>query len=195
MKKLLTVMLALLLLAGCARREGATRTDQLQQRYADLASYRAEVSLDLPREDETLHYALSVEGKDGDARVTVREPEMLAGITAELSGEDLALTYDGMTLDALSLSPNVSAVNAVPLILRAAAQGYMRAENREKLGEEETLRLELELEHAGEMLGCTAWFAADDTLRRAELSADGKIILAAEFTNFEFGDILLETKG
>ena len=194
MKRMLAGALTLLLLSGCARAEEPSLAEKLQTRYAELPEYRAAVTVTLPRGEERLRYVLDVTGSADMTRVTVREPEMLALVTAELTGKDLTLSYDGMTFDAGSAAPGLSAANCVPLLLRAAAEGFPVAENRESFRGRNALRLELESEETGETLLWTVWFGEADEPLCAEAAQDGKIILTAEFTNFEFGGILAETK-
>ena len=182
-------VLAVVLLCGCSA-EQPGQVEALAEKYAALSGYVAEVKIDVPRADETLHYTLSVCGEGEETRVCVLAPEELAGVTATLQGEDLTLSYDDLVLDAGSLSPHVSALNGVPLVLRAAAEGYACAENTEQWGEQEALRVCYETEWEGETLYCTVFFAADDAPLYAEIAQEEKNILFLEFTNFTFGDII-----
>ena len=169
----LLVLLALLL-AGCGEK-AQSRAEEWQQRYAQMQGYEALVDVAVPREDETLHYALSIERSGDTVRAAVMEPEALAGVTATLTGDALTLEYDGMALDAGTLSPRVSALSCVPLVLD---------------GGQETLRADFSMTLGGETLGGTVWFEDSGAPVYAEVCENGKIIAAAEFTNFVFDDIL-----
>ena len=190
MKKILLLITSLsLLLAGCTTEE-YDRTAQLQELYGALHGYTAEIKVDIPREAETLHYALSLE-KDGETvEAHVLAPVALKGITARIDDESLSLAYDGVMLDAGTLCSRVSALTCVPLLLDAFPESYISVQSEESLGEQNALRVCFETEKEGEPLLCTVYFLEDNAPIYAEIAADGKIIAFVEFTNFVFGDIL-----
>lgn len=189
-KKGLTVFILLaLLLSGCGEKT-QSRAEEWQQRYAQMQSYEALVEVSVPREDETLHYTLSLEKSGDSVRAAVIEPEELTGIAATLTGDALTLEYDGMALDAGTLSPRVSALNCVPLVLDGFSRAYLDSVGSETLDGKDTLRADFSMTLGDETLGGTVWFTDGGAPVYLEASEDGKIIAAAEFTNFVFGDIL-----
>ena len=189
-KKGLTVFILLaLLLSGCGEKT-RSRAEEWQQRYAQMQGYEALVEVSVPREDETLHYTLSLEKSGDSVRAAVIEPEELTGIAATLTGDALTLEYDGMALDAGTLSPRVSALNCVPLVLDGFSRAYLDSVGSETLDGKDTLRADFSMTLGDETLGGTVWFTDGGAPVYLEASEDGKIIAAAEFTNFVFGDIL-----
>lgn len=190
MKKLLFLLFALLLVSGCGEKTQG-RAEMLQQRYAALNGYETHLRVVIPREEETLAYTLYLTRSEDCVRAEVEAPAELAGAAATMTGSALTLEYDGMILDAGTLSPRVSALSAAPLLLESFAQGYLNSCGGEDLDGAETLRADFSATQGDETLSCTLFFAADDTPVCGEIAQDGKIIAAVEFTDFHFGDILL----
>ena len=144
----------------------------------------------VPREDETLVYALHLSAQGDAVRATVSEPEELTGVGAVLEGDKLALTFDDLVLDVGTLSPRVSALSCVPLVLQNFPKVYLDSSGAETLGDVDTLRADLSLTLSGETFACSLWLGASGAPVYAEIAENDKIIAAAEFTNFIFGDIL-----
>ena len=183
---------ALLLSACAARQEADSRTDELQSRYAGAKGCSARVDAAVVRETETLRYTLDVEKNGEETRIQVLAPEELAGIGATVRYDgSLRLTFDGIVLDAGSVMPGVSALNATDIFLRAAAHGYVTERNTERFGETgDALRLCLETEQDGGKLLVAAWFDEEDRPLYAEIERGGEILTYLEFTDFTFDDIL-----
>jgi len=178
------------LLSGCAAEQTDTRAEYLQQKYAAMNGYAATVELTTAERDESTRYRLDVKREDGETRVTVLEPEAIAGVSATVSGDALSLTYDGMALAAGGAATELNAVNGTDVVLRAAAEGFITEQNAERYGDTDALRLCLETELNGETLHVTAYFDADDAPLYAEIERDGWVMQYLEFTNFAFGGIV-----
>ncbi len=178
-----------LLLASCGEKAQSS-IEQWQQRWEQMDGYEAIVEVAVPREDETLRYTLSLTSAGGSVRAAVLAPEELAGVAAVMTGDALTLEYDGMALDAGTLSPRVSALSCVPLVLDGFSKAYLDSCGSETLDGTETLRADFTMTLGGETLGAALFFDASGAPVYLEVSAEEKIIAAAEFTNFVFGDIL-----
>ena len=190
MKRSVLLFAALLLLTGCAAGQADTRVETLQQKYAALSGCDARVAVTVACDGETRQYTLDIAKEGDETRVTVLEPETLAGVGAVVSGDALSLAYDGMVLDAGSTDERVSAVNAADILLRAAASGYVTERNTERYEDTDALRLCFETEQGGETLRVTAWFDAADRPLYAELERGGEVLAYLEFTDFVFHDII-----
>ena len=137
-----------LLLAGCGEKTQKSAED-LQARYAQMQGYEAIVETAVPREDETLHYTLSLEHSNGETRAAVLAPEELTGVGAVLEGDKLTLTFDDLVLDVGTLSPRVSALSCVPLVLQNFPKVYLDSSGAETLGDVDTLRADFSLTLSG----------------------------------------------
>lgn len=192
MKRYVAMLLCLagLLLCGCAAEQTDARAEKLQQKYAAMDGYAATVELTTAARDESTRYRLDVKSEGGETRVTVLEPEAIAGISAVVSGDALSLTYDGMALAAGGAATELNAVNGTDAVLRAAAEGFITEQNTERYGDTDALRLCLETELNGETLYVTAYFDEQDAPLYAEIERDGWVMQYLEFTNFAFGGIV-----
>ena len=188
MKRVWPMLLCLLLLCSCGKE--IDRAEEMQEQYKNLASYETDVRVSVPREDETLAYALHLSAQGDTVRATVSEPEELAGVGAVLAGEKLTLTFDDLVLDVGTLSPRVSALSCVPLVLQNFPKAYLDSSGAETLGDIDALRADFSLTLDGETLACSLWLDEFGAPVYAEIAENDKIIAAAEFTNFIFGDIL-----
>ena len=178
------------LLSGCAAEQTDTRAEDLQRKYAAMDGYAATVELTTAERDESTRYRLDVKSEGGETRVTVLEPEAIAGVSAVVSGDALSLTYDGMALSAGGAATELNAVNGTDVVLRAAAEGFITEQNHERYGDADALRLCLETELNGETLHVAVWFDEQDAPLYAEIERDGWVMQYLEFTNFTFGGIV-----
>lgn len=188
MKKIWLPLLAVLLLCACGGEND--RAEELQEQYQKISSYETDVRVCVPREDETIAYCLHLSAQGDTVRAEVKEPQELAGVGAVLEGERLSLTFDGLVLDVGTLSPRVSALNCAPMLLRAFPKAYLDSFGTETLGGEIVLHVDFSLSSGSEKLFCSLYFDDAGAPVYAEIAENEKIIAAAEFTNFIFGDIL-----
>ena len=188
MKKVWPAVLCLLFLCSCGKE--IDRAEAMQEQYKNLTSYETDVHVSVPRGDETLHYTLSLEHSNGETRAAVLAPEELTGVGAVLEGDKLTLTFDDLVLDVGTLSPRVSALSCVPLVLQNFPKVYLDSSGAETIGDVDALRADFSLTLSGETFACSLWLGASGAPVYAEIAENDKIIAAAEFTNFIFGDIL-----
>lgn len=189
-RKGMTVLLALLLLAGCSDTREVEQTDALRSRYRELGSWEAAVKLALPREEKTSEYTLSLSADGEEISLSVLAPEELAGMGATLTGEELRLHFDDLVLDGGTANEALNGFNAVPFAIETIRTGYLLEEGREKYGGEERLRLGFEGELNGAVLQTAIFFGDTEEPLFAEISENGKILVRMEFTDFAFGAIL-----
>ena len=152
MKKVWPAVLYLLILCSCGKE--TDRAEAMQEQYKNLASYETDVRVSVPREDETLVYALHLSAQGDAVRATVSEPEELTGVGAVLEGDKLTLTFDDLVLDVGTLSPRVSALSCVPLVLQNFPKVYLDSSGAETIGDVDALRADFSLTLSGETFAC-----------------------------------------
>ena len=181
---LLALALTAGLLAGCSRQEAGY---QLQEQYSRVrqAQMAAEVVWHGGEDGRSFEITCTYD-KEAGSTTTVSQPEALAGLSATMSGEDLTLSYEGAALPAGSLQ-DVSVANCLPLLLEAAAEGYVREASQETMDGAQCLRLALETTGPdGQEVLCTGWFYASDlTPCYAEFSQDGQLLVTARLLEFD----------
>lgn len=181
-------MIALcLLLVSC----GGTETEEtdLRQPYRDMGGCRMEATVTCTQFDRLWTAELACDYvPEGETRVEVLAPEHIAGVTAVLRGEELALEYEDLCLDAGTLSAQrISPAACLPRLMSALREGWLLEENEEVWGEVPCRRLSLDQTGVdGGKIISTLWLREDGTPLRGEIGVAGEIILTAEFTDFAF---------
>ena len=191
MKRLIVLLCGLAaLLCGCAEESGDTRAEELQRRCGEVNGYATTAYVTVADRDESRQYRLDVRHEGDETRLTVLEPEEIAGIVAVISGDALSLDFEGTVLAAGSAGTDLSAVNGADVVMRAAASGYITEQNYERYEGTDALRLCFETELNGETLYVTAYFDSEDRPLYAEIERQGDVLQYLEFTDFVFGDIV-----
>ncbi len=176
------LMMTLALLAGCGAR--ATKPEDVFASFREelCGAERVTASLSLTADygGTAAEYGLDAVRDGGTTTVTVTEPEMLRGVTAAMTADDTALSFDGVILavgpvDGEGHTP----LSAVPAIFAAMEDGYAELTWRDG-------GLAAARYYVGETTRCTVWLDPE-TLSpvAAELSEDGRTVLTCRFTAWE----------
>lgn len=168
------LMMTLLLLAGCARQD---EEDFAQFREGLRAAENVDFDLTLHCGGEGAPYALRVEKTGADCRVTVVQPELVAGVTVTVGPDGTELGCEGVSLG-VETATGVTPVTAGYEMLRAMCYGY------EELlwHEDDYLAARLWLDDGAVM---TLWLDKDATPVCAEISEDGAVVMSAAFSGWE----------
>lgn len=183
MRKTWMLLLCLLLLSGCGKEK---QSAALQSQYAAMtgAELAAEIAVHLP--DEIRQYQVNCSySARGDSHIVITAPDTLAGIEADVSGDDLTLTYEDLTLSAGTLE-EISPANCLPWMLRAAASGYVLEEGNETIVGRDCLRVAFDTTGGnGEKVVCTTWFDRE-TLAPvySEFSLNGELRMTVKVISF-----------
>ncbi|MEG2519070.1 MAG: hypothetical protein RSB65_05415 [Oscillospiraceae bacterium] len=136
--KLLALMIALLLLAGCSK---AAHGEEkfLEWRDTFSASKNHEARAELSVEDGEKHgkYTLLYSSNEEEETVEILEPELIAGVRAHIKNKETSLQYDGVMLETGSeLSETLSPMMALPSFAKCLREGHLeRVWTEEKEGQ------------------------------------------------------------
>lgn len=174
-----------LALSACAGKKETPHLE-LQDWFRDLDGITAAAEITAQYADESRTYEMTCVYTPEEAKVEVTAPAEAAGISAGFMGEEMTLSFDGMTLDAGEYSgTEVSPLWSMPAMFRAVAEGYALEWSREKVGETSCLRITFEVTgEDGEPLYHTVWFRSDGTPVYGEITVDNAVVYMINFTDF-----------
>lgn len=187
-KRLLFLPMMLLLLTGCGGQENENGAEAqavaIRGEYMAMTSYSLQAQVNADYGQRVYDFTLSVTWDGQETTVSIREPEMLAGVTARITGEDGILEYEDLSLETGFLDDDgLSPVSALPTLMEAARSQYIDgcaltdgmlevhcADPEEKPGTGQEI---------------TLWFDAQThALTRGEISQDGRRVIACDVTEF-----------
>lgn len=188
-KRLLFLPMMLLLLTGCGGgQEGKTGAEALavaiRGEYMAMTAYSLQAKVNADYGQRVYDFTLSVTSDGEETTVVIQEPEMLAGVTARIDGDEGTLEYEDLSLetgflDGESLSP----VSALPTLVEGARTQYIdRCTLADGVLEVHCADPE---EDAGTGREVTLYFDAQThALTGGEISQDGRRVITCEITEF-----------
>ena len=188
-KRLLFLPMMLLLLTGCSggqeNENGAeAQAVAIRGEYMAMTSYSLQAQVNADYGQRVYDFTLSVTWDGEETTVAIREPEMLAGVTARITGEEGTLEYEDLSLETGFLDDDgLSPVSALPALMEAARSQYI---NRCTLTDG---MLEVHCADPEQKPGTgrevTLWFDTQThALTAGEISQDGRRVIACEVTEF-----------
>ena len=188
-KRLLFLPMMLLLLTGCGGgQEEKTGAEALavavRGEYMAMTSYSLQAQVNADYGQRVYDFTLSVTWDGEETAVVIREPEMLAGVTARITGEEGALEYDDLSLETGFLDQDgLSPVSALPALMETARSQYI-SQCALADGVLEVRCADPE-QRAGQGREVTLWFDAQThALTGGEISQDGRRVIACQITEF-----------
>lgn len=184
MKRTVCLMLLLVLLTGCAGKQGELdRAMALRSRLlSQSVAFDAKITADYG--DRTYGFAMACEADaQGNLKFTVTEPEAISGIQGSVSATGGKLTFDGEALAfGLLADGQLAPVSAPWLLLNTLRSGYLTSCTVEG----GNLRLAIDDSYADDALHLDIWLDAGDQPVRGEALWRGRRILTVAVENFRF---------
>lgn len=188
-KRLLFLPMMLLLLTGCSggqeNENGAeAQAVAIRGEYMAMTSYSLQAQVNADYGQRVYDFTLSVTWDGEETTVVIREPEMLAGVTARITGDEGTLEYEDLSLETGFLDEDgLSPVSALPALMEAARSQYIdRCTLTDGMLEVHCADPE---QKAGTGREVTLWFDTQThALTAGEISQDGRRVIACEVTEF-----------
>ena len=184
MKRIIPVLLALLILTGCAGvRDTMDRAMMLRSAIlAKGAEFDATVTADYGKLTCAfgMHCVLDKEGK---LTFSVTSPETIAGITGTLSADGGRLTFDDKVLAfSLLADGQFSPVSGPWILMKTLRSGYLTSCGIEA----GCIRVAIDDSYEKDALHLDIWLDEKDLPKRGEILWQGRRILSVEIENFAF---------
>ncbi len=185
MKKIFSLSFVLIILSACS-------ASNLSQRFLDIrAGYiasdvtlLAKIAADYG--DRCSEFELSYTGDGKSGEISVLSPTEIQGVSARIDDKKMVTLQCGDILidTGIIYGTNVTPVGVLPLIVNALREGYVTSIYTEKIDSDEYMVVEIDETPVGDSkkIIYTLWFAEeDDSLQKAEISADGFVSVTAWF--------------
>lgn len=191
-KTLSCVLMMTLILSACGRAEEESPEHlaaAIRAEYLALSGWSSVVELTAEYGEKVFCFTVDAHWKrQGDTVIAVKEPELIAGITARIREGETLLEYDGAGISIGPLDPaGLTPVAAVPLLMECIITGYMARCSWLGQGEGRELTVLCRDPSLGPQEGTeyTLYFdAATHALKRAEVSVGGVVRLTAVLRDF-----------
>lgn len=191
-KTLSCVLMITLLLSGCRAGSGGNTPEEealaLRETYQALAGWSASADLSVCYTETVYDFSLDAQWRrDGETVLTVTAPELVAGITARVAQGETVLEYDGAGLSLGLLDDSgLTPVSAVTACMEQIQRGWMA---KCAWAGENDAHLQISFQdperedNAGTQFLLT-FDRAGYALLSAEVSAQGRTVLSAQFSDF-----------
>lgn len=185
-RTLVLCVLMMLFLSACGADRTGELLDEITARYAASPAFDARIAARLELTDRTADYVIDWQFRDGQSTLTVAEPEEIAGIRCMTDDAGLHFQYEGAVLTVDPDGEALSPLEALPQLCFGWSGGQVEDCCRETRQDMETLAVTYSHQRGGADEVQRVWF---DTQRLtpvyAEISENGKLVLACEFLLFQ----------
>ena len=174
-----------LLLSACGGAQDEPVQEALDFRVSLLESsactYSADVTVDYGDRLYTFSMDCTYHPQENSAELTVTDPETIAGIRAEIAGEEAMLQFDDVTLELGSMGDGRLAPMQLPQLLGDAwAYGYVESQARES----DSWLVTYRCGYGEDMIMIYTWFDGTMAPLQAEIYLDDVRVLTAELESY-----------
>lgn len=183
-------VLMMLFSASCGGKVPENTAEEIRALYRDTDGcvMQADIGADFGAYTQafTLSYTYA---KSADSIVEIIAPEEVRGVRAVIAPGGTTLEFDGMSMETGDLAgTGLSPADMLPTLMKTWGENAAVATGREKVGGEDAFHLTYKTTSGEVEIERHTWFAVDGYKPlKAEVLADGALILRAEFTVFSFG--------
>lgn len=184
MKRIVGLLLAVLLLVGCAEDSGQMdRVLSLRGKVQQKAvSFDAVLTADYGDKHYTFSMRCEADSK-GNLKFTVTEPQTIAGISGVVSKGSGKLTFDDKVLAFDMLADNlISPVTGPWVLMETLKGGYLTS----CTSEGELLRVAIDDSYEENALHLDIWLDKEDLPQYSEIYWQGRRLLSMEVKKFKF---------
>jgi len=177
-------VIAAIFLASCTR-GGQSPRDLVEEIRADiLESSRLIINAQITADygDRVYEFGVRYTGGADLSEIVILSPELIAGITAEVTPGGAALIFDGARLDTGPLTGGgLTPVEALPALISGWRSGVIASVGFERFGETDTVVFETA---ADDFVTQRTWFDRRTLLPlRSEIVSNGVLVITAVFNN------------
>lgn len=185
MKKVLAVMIAVLILAGCANiGDEMARAMALRERImkSEGCTFLSVITADYG--DKLYEFTLDCKTDSvGNLTFTVVEPQSIAGISGRVSSKGGHLTFDDEALAFETMADGmITPVSGPWVLMNTLRGGYLSACGTDGA----YLKLMLDDSYKEEALRLDVWLDAQDRPVKTEILWKGRRVLSLDVNNFEY---------
>lgn len=165
------------LLAGCGQSQQEW-FESIRQSIDEAQTIALTAAVTANFSDKVEEFTLDCVGEDGDWTLCVTKPEIIAGVTAHISGEDSTLEYEDAILSTGDLTESgITPIQVVPMVVEALEDGYIDS----LWTESDCLTAKLIYD---DTITVTVWFDEANAPKSAELAENGAVKANCTIENF-----------
>ena len=185
MKRILSVLLAVVMLSGCENKDrGLSRVIALRERLLSGGGCSFDAVITADYGDKIYTFSMACQTNDqGDLTFTVTDPQTISGIAGTVTQQGGHLTFDDHALAFQMLADGqVTPVSAPWLLIRTLRSGYISACGADG----DNLRIAMDDSYREDALHLDIWIDSQNVPIRGEILWQGQRVVSLEVRNFSY---------